>query len=59
MTNYQKLIDKLDLKVQKDLDSVLKDFDLDKLKEVREGIISLQTALGGLAGFGALERWGF
>lgn len=61
LMNYKKLIDKLNLKEQKDLETVLKDFDLAKLKEVREGIISLQTALGGLAGgatAGALAGFG-
>ena len=53
LTDYKKLIDKLNLKEQKELVDVLEGFDLDKLKEMRESIISLQTALGGLAG-GAL-----
>lgn len=55
---YCTLIDKLNIKEQKELKEILKEFDLDKLKQARDNITNLQVALGGLvgsamAGFGA------
>ena len=49
---YFKLIDELKLEAQKDLGEVLKDFDMTKLKEARQSITDLQTALGGIAAGG-------
>lgn len=50
LTRYKELVDKLKLEQQKDLSEIIKGFDLNKLKEVRDNLISLKTALGGLAG---------
>ena len=59
---YFNLIDKLKLDEQKDLGEILKDFDMTEIKETRQRIIDLETALGGIvaggvagamAGFGA------
>lgn len=49
---YFKLIDELKLEAQKDLGEVLKDFDMEKLKESRQKITDLEIALGGFVGGG-------
>lgn len=50
LTRYKELVDKLKLEQQKDLSGIIKGFDLNKLKEARDNLVSLKTALGGLAG---------
>lgn len=54
---YCTLIDKLNIKEQKELKEILKEFDLNKLKQARDNITNLQAALGGLAG-GAMAGFG-
>lgn len=47
---YCTLIDKLNIKEQKELKEILKEFDIDKLKQARDNITNLQATLGGLTG---------
>lgn len=61
LTQYAELIDKLDVENNVDLASVVGKDTMDKLAEVRQSIVSLETTLGAVAGSaaaGALAGFG-